>query len=262
MKPRLVRLLLPALFFAANGAHAADTASTCADDAERAQELRAAGKLVASREALLACAQKACPLSVRDSCSEWLADVERRTPSIVVNARDVAGRDVATIRATIDGAPLPASVGVTAVRTDPGPHVVHVEADGSLSADESVVLREGEGVRVLAVTLRSKTEPTHAEAPRVWPSTLTWIAGGTALVGLGLFAGFGLVGASDYRALDRECAPRCSSDAIDGVRTKLVVADVGLVVGLIAAGVAVVSLFTSSPGNSTGSRRSATGLAP
>lgn len=223
-------------------------AVACADGAERGEELRDAAKLVEARELFVACAQRECPKAVRESCAEWLADVERRIPSIVVNARDAAGRDVSAVRATIDGAPLPPSVVATAARVDPGPHAMRYEADGFAPIEERVILREGEGVRVLPVTFRSAVAAAPHAARPARPTALTWALGGTAVVSLGVFTVFGLMGVSDYRTLDRDCAPRCSQDRIDGVRDKFVVADVGLVVGILAAGGALASyLLSGSP---------------
>lgn len=214
--------------------------AACADSAERAQVVRDEGKLVASRELLVSCAQQDCPKAVRDSCTEWLADVERRIPKIVVNARDARGRDV-EVRASIDGAPLPSSVSVSAVRADPGRHKMRYESDGYPPREEEIILREAEGVRVLAVTFGGATPATQEPSSR--PTTLTWVLGGTAVVGLGVFTAFGLMGVSEYKSLEGDCSPRCSRDRIDGVRDRFVVADIGLVVGLLAAGGTALTLL-------------------
>jgi hypothetical protein len=246
--------LIAVAVFASSGFARAEEGPTCADHAERAQELRDAAKLVEARELFVACAQKECPKTVRDSCAEWLADVERRVPRVVVNARDANGRDVANVRATIDGVALPASIGVTAVRVDPGPHVMRYEAEGFPPVDDRVVLREGEGVRVLAVTFHAEDKETTRGATGVKPTTLTWVLGGVAVVSLGVFAGFGIKGVSDYRRLERDCSPRCSQAELDGVRDTFVVADVGLFVGLLAAGGATATLLLGGSGSNAAGR--------
>lgn len=227
--------------------------ATCADSAEKGQVVRDEGKLVASRELFVSCAQQECPKAVRDSCAEWLADVERRVPKIVVNARDAKGRDV-EVRATIDGASLPASVSVSGVRADPGRHKMRYEADGFPAKEEEIILREAEGVRVLAVTFGAVQERSEAPSSSK-PTTLTWVLGGTAVAGLGVFTAFGLMGISEYRSLEGDCSPRCSRDRIDGVRDRFVVADIGLVVGLLAAGGTAITLLWGGGGKTDTARR-------
>jgi hypothetical protein len=231
-----------------------DGAADCADHAARAQKLRDATKLVESRELFLACARQECAATVRDACSDGLADVDRRVPSIVVNARDAGGQDIPTVRAFLDGTSLPDTASVTAVRVNPGKHTVRYEADGFVPMESRLVLREGEGVRVLAVTFRRPGEVgnrSSAEAPSSGvgrPSVLTYALGGTAIASLGLFAVAGLMGVSEYNKLERECSPKCSASELDDVRTKFVIADVALLVGLITGGGAVASvLFAGGP---------------
>lgn len=81
--------------------------------------------------------------------------------------------------------------------------------------------------------------------------TLAWVLGGVGVVGIGAFATFGILGLSEKG--DREapvaeggCAPNCSDDEVSSVRTKLVLADVSLGIGVAALGVATY-LFVTSP---------------
>ena len=224
-----------------------DRVAACADAAERGQELRAAGKLVEARPLFVSCAQRECPVAVRDSCTEWLAEVDRRTPSIVVSAKDESSRDVTGVAVTLDGVELPATVTSTAYSVDPGPHRVRAEAPGRAPASEDVVLREGEPLRVVSLVLPAATSdaaPTKAraqQADRPFP-VVPVVLGATSVLALGAFAFFGTTGAGDYRRLEGECAPDCPRDRTDGVRTKLFVADVALVVA-IASGIAAGALL-------------------
>ena len=222
-----------------------DRVAACADAAERGQELRAAGKLVEARPLFVSCAQRECPVAVRDSCTEWLAEVDRRTPSIVVSAKDESSRDVTGVVVTLDGVKLPATVTSTAYAVDPGPHRVRAEAPGRAPASEDVDHREGEPLRVLSLVLPAAT--SDAAPAKATPAARTFpvvpvVLGATSVLALGAFAFFGTTGASDYRRLERECAPDCPSDRTDGVRTKLFVADVALVVA-IASGIAAGALL-------------------
>lgn len=222
-------------------ARADERVNRCADGAESGQELRDGGKLVEAREAFLACAQTSCPKAVRESCGDWLSDVERRIPSVVVSVKDVAGRDVPSVRATLDGKPLPDNVTTVAVRVNPGTHALRCEAEGFASVEQSLTLREGEGVRVVSITAPSqKVEaPPALRVERSGPPIVPLAFAGLAVVSLGVFTWAGVSGANDYKQLERDCAPNCRREDLDSVRTRFVVADVALVVAVVSGGVAL-----------------------
>lgn len=226
----------------------------CADQAERGQELRDKGQLVAARELFISCAQQDCPTPVRASCNEWLGDLDRRLPSLVVSAKDAAGRDVTGVKVTLDGAPVPDSVTSAAVRVDPGVHVIRCAREGLGPTEDRVVLREGEGIRVLTVTLRSPAPEPPAPGPVPQPPRRTspwvYVLGATSLVGFGVFGGFAWSGAARYDELEGSCAPRCPAGDIDGVRTRFLIADVGLVVGAVSLGAAALIFALGPPGSS------------
>jgi hypothetical protein len=258
-RARTVGLLIAALAMGhAHEAYADDRVSACADAAERGQELRDAHKLVEARAQLVACAQRDCPGVVRESCTEWLADLDRRTPSVVVGVKDEEGRDIPGATVSLDGAPLPATVTSSAVAVNPGAHVMRYAAAGYEPVEESVVLREGEPLRVLAGTLRRSRigplppgPPGPAPGPARTVPILPLVLAGTSLLALSVFAYTGLSGASDYRRLEKECSPRCSSTDIDGVRSHFLVADVALVVAVVTGGAAVTLWLLHRPAPST-----------
>jgi hypothetical protein len=217
-------------------------AAACADAAERGQELRASRKLVDARERFVVCAQRECPAVVRDSCTEWLEDLDKRIPSFVVDAKDDHGRDMRDVSVTLDGSPVPASVLSVAMYADPGPHVVRCVAADHEPASEEILLREGEPLRVVSLTLRSTSlppPPPTSEKPRRPFPILPVSLGALSVVSLGVFGVVGATAVSDYNSLNHDCAPRCSSDQIDSVRTRFLVADIALVVGVLAGAAAV-----------------------
>lgn len=226
----------------------ADRVEECADQAERGQELRDALQLVEARALMVACAQSDCPAVVSTSCTEWLSDIDKRIPSFVVSAKDPQGRDLTAVRVSLDGVAIANENAARAVRANPGAHTIRCEVDGYEPVNEQVLLREGEGVRVVGVTLERKAGPSPAPSTSGRIPPLAYVLGGTSLVALGLFAYFGASGASEYRRLESECAPRCSSSDISDVKTRFVVADVSLVVGILAAGgAAALVLLDGSP---------------
>ena len=244
---RLRLALLAALASTATFASGVDVAraagpeaSACADAAEQGQELRAARKLVAARARFVTCAQRECPVAVRDSCTEWLADVDRRMPSVVVDAKDNERHDLRAVVVSLDGAALPATATSVAVPLDPGAHTIRCEAAGYETKTEEIVIREGEPVRVVACIMQASavtaSPPPVVVAPppsRPFP-VVPVVLGSVSLVALGVFAVVGATAASDYRSLERDCAPSCSSDRIDSLRTRFVVADVSLVLGIVS----------------------------
>jgi hypothetical protein len=252
---------LPLLVLAAR-ARAADRAAECADQAEQAQVLRDGRRLVEARALMVSCAQRECPTVVRASCTEWLTEVDKRVPSIVVSVKDEDGRDVANVHVSVDGARASDDIATSAVRLDPGEHTLRYEHAGYRSVDERVVLREGEGLRVLRVTLArdGATAPVRTTLPSTPPapagprslSPFVYVLGGAAVVAAGVFTYFGLSGASQYRHLEGTCAPHCSSSDMDGVRGRFLVADVALVTGLLALGGAAGFFFFGSPRSEPG----------
>ena len=245
-------LVVAATTLLAAPAQADERAATCADAAERGQELRDAHRLVEARRELVVCAQRECPNVVRSACVEWLEQIDRRTPSLVVGVKDEQGHDIAGATVTLDGAPLAATVTSTAVAANPGSHVVRYAAPGFDPLEEPVVLREGEPLRVLAATLHRvrapegpppTTAPARARAIPVLPIVL----GGVTVVALSVFAYEGLSGVADYRRLERDCGGHCSSSQIDGVRSTFLVADVALVIGVLSGGAALGTWLFDRP---------------
>ena len=154
------------------------------------------------------------------------------------------------VREKLDGSPLP---------LDPGAHVFRFEARGLPPVERSQIVRPGEKLRVVSVTLvdpRKAVAPTPppshgpvepGPAPPKPPSVLVsrFAAAATGvLAGVGALAlgGFGLLrwsGMTDYDNLFMTCKPNCTANSVDSVREKLIISDVALGVGVAAAGTAL-----------------------
>jgi hypothetical protein len=182
---------------------------------------------------------------VRKDCTEWLAEVDKAQPSLILVAKTSDGHDAADASIFLDGELVPSTSESRALPVDPGRHqVTIVGADGS-RVEETVVLREGEQQRRVAFTLpASPRAPGGAPAsPSSGPSPWAWAASGVAVASLGTFAVMGLVGRGEVSELRATCAPSCDPSAVDSARTKLIVADVALATGVVAAGVATWLFF-------------------
>lgn len=252
-------LLLALTLAAPVRAVAADDKQACIAASERAQQLRADGKLGASREQLLFCARDVCPGVVRKDCARWLGEVEEALPTIVLGARDGEGHDITAVKVYVDDKVFAPKLEGKAQSIDPGTHVLKFERDSGEVVTETVLVREGEKNRIVTVTFAS---PKPEASPQTTPSTTdtppaatppvardsrtaAWVLSGVGVVALGSFAYFGITARNDASDLRSTCAPGCAESDVDSVRTRLLVADLSLGVSLISFGVATY-LFVSS----------------
>lgn len=238
-------------------------ANPCLTAADRAQDLRAAGRLKEARASLVVCAQKTCNAVVRADCERWLRAVDEDMPTVVVRAVDARGHDVLGASVSIDDAPAP--LDGTSVALDPGSHVVRARAAGGETVSQRVLVALGEKARVLelrfaaaldtdgqAMARRAPTAPppappseVHAARPSVAPYVLLGIAG----VGLGAFGYFELSGHSAYSDLENGCyrTRSCTAADTDPVKEKFLGAGVALGVSLVALAAAGIVYLAGRP---------------
>jgi hypothetical protein len=242
--------------------------AACVDAAEAGQRLRNEGRLISARDRLLLCASPECPEVVSQDCTGWLGEVQRRLASVVVRARDSHGQPLSEVAVSLDGAMLTERAPTAAIELDPGDHVVRCERVGFEAAQQRVRLAEGErgieivcGLTLLTPPAEPPAEtpaPVEHPGPTPTPSAslpwTVWALGGLGVAGLGSFAVFGLWGRNDENAAARPkmqggCAPDCTLELRDSIRTKYIVADVSVAVGLVALGAAAILalLHASAP---------------
>jgi hypothetical protein len=218
----------------------AQTKQACAASYEQAQQQRNAGHYLAAREALLVCAQPGCPSFVSQDCVQWLSEVEGATPTIVVEARDAAGREISEVRVTVDGREFLERLTGRAVAIDPGPHSFVCETAGMEPVHTDIVVREGEKTRVLSVAFAAGQSPSMT-MPKERPGVpaVVYALGATAFVATGTFAYFGLTATHDANAMRSTCMPHCQESDVDAARSKFLVANVALGVGVASLGAGV-----------------------
>ena len=273
------RLMIAAALIAAatDTAASAQTKEECVSAYEQTQSLRGEGKLRQARERVLACSQESCPAVVKKDCAQWLPEIEGSIPTVVFEARDPSGADTSDVRVSFDGAPLKDRLDGKAIAVDPGLHTFRYELVGGAAAEpveEKVTIREGEKNRKLSITFGAgsgggamgpddTTSPDGGGVP-----VAAWVLGGVGVVGIGMFATFGIIGLnqkSDAEAPASEggCKPTCRDDEVSSIRTKLIVADISLGVGVVALGVATYLFISSrSEPKSTSSARVSVDLGP
>jgi len=261
----------------------ADDKAACLAASESGQQMRNAHHLIEAREQLRSCARAECPAVVQSDCANWLSEVEKTVPTVVVSAKDASGNDVFDVTVRVDGTPLVTKLDGVAVPMNPGPHTFRFErADGS-HAVRQVLVQEGQkNIAVAAILMgptlaappASSAPPAAASASQSPPQgtapgeaaatgspwhTMGWIAGAAGLVGLGLGSAFGLVAISDKNAGQCSASGSCTNySSISAAKSAATVSSTGFIAGgvLVAAGAALL-VFTHSGGASSTDSRTA-----
>jgi hypothetical protein len=143
-----------AVLFACPPALAQDIA-TCNAAYERADLLihgPDAGKLLEARENVRTCAGTSCqPWMIKD-CTQWLSDLDRRIPSVVLVARDASGNDVTRVVVSVDQKVIARWLDGHAIDVNPGERTFVFEAAGARRIERRSLIREGEKDQVVEVT--------------------------------------------------------------------------------------------------------------
>jgi hypothetical protein len=205
----------------------------CIAAADEGQKLRDDGKLNAARDRFILCADKKCPGVVAKQCSQWL----------------------------IDGTAVLQSIEARALPIDPGEHVVRFELASGQGVEDKVILRPGEKNKMVELSFQPKAppppvaQPVTPPPPPVVPESrgfqvplLGWVGLGVGVVGGVMTVAFAVSANSDESSLRSTCAPTCDSSKKSGIDTKVVLANVGLGIGLVGLGVAVVTTVLANTG--------------
>lgn len=251
------------------GAAASSSKAACLAAHEDALSLRTQKKPHAALQKLVACARVECPTVVRKECVELLSVVEKNAPTVTLEARDEAGSDETAVRVTLDGQPFADRLTGSGVDVEPGEHVFRFERADGKAIEHRVLVVEGEKNRKVAAdfgTLKppaSERPPPPSREPASSVPVLAFVAGGVAIASVGSFAFFALSGKSEEKDLARSCGPSCSDDQLSGVKRDYVIADVSLVIGVVAAVTAAVLAWPAIAGAPrTGQPSNAARLAP
>jgi hypothetical protein len=236
----------------------ADTPLECAQAYEQAQVDRKAAHITAAIESLTICAGQSCPSFIRKDCIDWLTESQTAQPSVVFSVRR-NGADLTDVEITCDGLTVTRVLDGKAVLLDPGSHLFAFRVAGDASVEKQIVIREGERNRIVEIDLDRVLAPgpgaTTVDAARDLSapsvpanagsgssvggrSVLPYVFAGVGVLGVSGFVAFGLWGNSQKGDLERDCSPFCSSGQVDAVRSKYIVADTSLALGLVSLGLA------------------------
>jgi len=231
---------------AGEGVARADDREQCASAADQAQQLRDEGKYRRAREQLIVCARDVCPAPIKRDCLEWLSQVESTAPTVVFGAKE-GTKDLSDVKVYVDGAAVTERLDGKPVQMDLGKHTVKFEYQGQ-TKEEDVIIGAGQKNRNVTVTFGGAAAagpagpaPADGGGGSLVPAI---IVGGVGVLALGSFAIFGLGGKSDVSDLEKTCKPRCAQSDVDAAKTKLLIADISLGVGIVALGVATYLVLT------------------
>lgn len=221
---------------------AAHADPVCINAYEQAQTLRKDGKLVSAKAQAAICARSDCPALLAKDCSRWLTELEASTPTVVFDARTPAGAERTDVRVKIDGVVVAPHLDGKAVAIDPGTKKIVFEADDAAPVETTIVIKEGEKNRKVAVTIGTAAPAAPVATSRPIPAGV-WIFGGLSVAALTGSAIFGISGLSKKGDLD-DCKPRCAAEDVDSMSQSFTFADVFLGVGLMGAAATAWLYFT------------------
>jgi len=222
----------------------------CVRAAEDAQSQRSAHRMRAAFKSLLVCAQSNCPTVVKNDCVYWLAEVEKLVPSLTFQAKDKDGAELTDVSVSMDGEPLVSRLDGLSVQVDPGLRTFRFEHVGSTPIEQKILIQEGQKGRVISIQFDPRPAPLPPAPPpeprRSAIPTGAIVFGSVGVAAMGSFAYFGITGRKDAADLEDLCGynKTCTEDQVSPVRTKLLVADISLGIGLISLGAAAYVFFT------------------
>lgn len=223
----------------------------CVAASESAITLRAHGKLHDALKQLAACADPSCPDDVKAECARRILAVDGVMPSVVLAAKDEAGRDLTSLVVRVDGAPFATALDGVAVSVDPGEHTFRFERPGGAFVERTMLIAEGQrSVLVAASFAPAHTSPAPAAPEPRRPSPLRtagWITAGAGAAGLVVGAIFGGVAVAKKSDGDCNASGGCTNlGAIGDAKTAANVSDVGLIGGAALAATGAVLLVLTS----------------
>ena len=266
MKDRYLRAPLVALMFGAAVIATAEPARAgpkeCIAAADEGQKLRDEGKLSAARDRFITCAAKTCPGAVAKQCSQWLVEAEHDAPTITFRALDEQGKETLAVRVLIDGVAVAQSIDARALPVDPGEHTIRFELASGQGVEDKLLVRPGEKNKLIELSFQPKAPPPAAAKPVAAPSpaapadeggsfhvpVLGWVGLGIGVAGGLMTALFAVSANSAESDLRSTCAPSCDASEKSSIDTKIVLANVGLGVGVVGLGLAVVTTVLANTG--------------
>jgi hypothetical protein len=121
----------------------AATPAECVAASEASLKLRDQRKLRDARAQSLICSSAGCPDVIQADCLRRVDELNQAIPTIVFQAKDAAGADVADVKVTVDGQPLAERLDGTELTVDPGEHHFAFTAAGT-TVEKVIIVNQGE----------------------------------------------------------------------------------------------------------------------
>jgi hypothetical protein len=213
----VVSLVVAASTIATLGSARADDpkSGACLDAYEQAQVHRKNAQLLSARQKLRICAGESCPAVTRGDCMEWLAQVEKSLPSIVLGAKGDAG-PIFDVTVSMDGNVIAKQLDGKAIDVDPGLHVFVFKTEGKEPIEQKVIIRENEKSTLVSASWVTAPPPGQQPGPRPaqeeggssTPRTIGFIGGAIGIGGIAVGTIFGLNALSN----DKDAAKLCPNN--------------------------------------------------
>jgi hypothetical protein len=219
----------------------------CARAYEQGQVQRNSGQLVAARSTLQACAREECPGFIQSDCATWYGEVQDEIPTLVFAVRS-RGHDLSDVQVTTGERVLSARIDGQVIELDPGEYDFQFRGPQLQPLTQHFVIARGERNRLIQVELEPFDAPATGARQRLPAQRsllLPGIFAGVGAAGVVGFAGLGAWGHASESDLKSSCSPSCSHDQLTQLRTKYLLADVSLGVGVASLALSAYFFFSA-----------------
>jgi len=146
------------------------------------------------------------------------------------------------VKVFIDGKLATEKLTGFALEIDPGLHKFRFESPPWPVIEREVLASEGVKDRHIDVEFAPPLPSAAQLSARVEQKPFRlersdYVFGGIALAGFATLAYFGGTGLYDAHQYENTCKPYCSGSDVDSLRTRLMIADIGMAVGIVALAV-------------------------
>lgn len=227
------------------------TRAECVQAHQSAQELKRNEQFMEAQDQLAVCSSVTCPGAIISDCGQWISELEQRTPSMVFDVQ-LDGKQAQGAKLFVDDQPV--KEWSKAYKVNPGRHRVRAELAPFEPREETLVLPEGQRMRLVAISFESPKAgpqagpsttpmPVSVEQRRPTPTAVYPLLGVGVLGGAG-FVVFSLMGRSEQNALERDCSPACTDSDMSAMKRNYMIGDLSAGIGAAALIGAAIVYFT------------------
>ena len=241
---------------------AAPSTSECLAASEASIKAGNEHKLRAERQQLIVCAASSCPTEIRKECTRRVDEVNAAIPTLVFEAKDPAGNDLADVKVTMDGEVLAEHLDGSALSVDPGEHTFTFETAGQPSVEKQLVVREADKERHEPVQFGTPLGPEQQPGPDHGTAgtqsgshglstqkIVAIVVGGVGVAGLGVGGAFGMIAISKKNDAQKICPQDCvdtaGTKAWSDAKTAGNISTIAFIAGGVALAGGAVLWFTA-----------------